>query len=128
MTGRKPRSARRLNATAVHEAGHAVIGRVLGMELGEVTIEADHDSSGHAIFGDPCDTWEAWQKRGRYRSVSTVLVGRIIASLAGALAEIEVIGSTAPRACFRISAETMMTMCVDYHGKPAAWFAGTAAP
>jgi len=32
--------------TAFHEAGHAVIGRVLGMACGQVTIVPDHDSLG----------------------------------------------------------------------------------
>ena len=38
---------------AVHEAGHAVIGRVLGMECGPVTIVPDDDSLGHSITFDP---------------------------------------------------------------------------
>jgi hypothetical protein len=62
------------------------------MACGKVTIEADDDSSGHVIFGDPWDTFAAWEQRGRYRAISTVIVGRIITSLAGALAEIEIIG------------------------------------
>ncbi len=45
--------------TAIHEAGHAVIGRVLGLPCGEVTIigESEHEL-GHAIVDDPIHTWE----------------------------------------------------------------------
>jgi hypothetical protein len=66
------------------------------MDCGHVTIEADDDSSGHTIFGDPYDTQAAWQqRRDRYRNISTVIVGRIITILAGALAEIEIFGECA---------------------------------
>ena len=46
-------------ATAYHEAGHAVIARVLGLPCGRVTIVgADEDELGHAVVGDPIRTWE----------------------------------------------------------------------
>jgi len=35
--------------TAIHEAGHAVAAIRLGLDCKRVTIEADHDSAGHAI-------------------------------------------------------------------------------
>jgi len=54
----RPRNGRR--HTAIHEAGHAVIGRALGIPCGHVTIEADADSSGHGIVPDPWVILEAW--------------------------------------------------------------------
>lgn len=45
-------------ATAFHEAGHAVIGRKLGLACGEATIIADDESLGGAIVGNPLRTWE----------------------------------------------------------------------
>jgi hypothetical protein len=45
-----------LYPAAVHEAGHAVIGRVTGMSCGKATIIADHDSAGHAVVKDPWQT------------------------------------------------------------------------
>ena len=44
--------------TAVHEAAHAVIGRVLGIEAGEVTIRPTPDQSiGHSVLADPRFDW-----------------------------------------------------------------------
>jgi ATP-dependent Zn protease len=47
-------------ATAIHEAGHAVIGRVLGLPCGAVTIEPSDDDQelGHAVVGDPGRVWQ----------------------------------------------------------------------
>jgi ATP-dependent Zn protease len=46
-------------ATAVHEAGHAVIGRVLGMVCGEATIVPDNaDEMGHAHPENPLHRWK----------------------------------------------------------------------
>lgn len=45
--------------TAIHEAGHAVIGRVLSLPCGEVTIIGEDERElGHAIVDDPIRTWE----------------------------------------------------------------------
>jgi ATP-dependent Zn protease len=82
-----------LYATAVHEAGHAVIGRVLGMLCGHVTIDADEDSSGHGIVDEPYAICSAWEQRGRYREMSTVIIGRIMTFMAGAESEVEILGS-----------------------------------
>jgi ATP-dependent Zn protease len=81
-----------LNARAIHEAGHAVIGRVLGMLCGNTTIEPDDDSGGHGIIHDPDDIDDAWKRQGRYRNFSTVYVGRIMSFMAGAEAEVEILG------------------------------------
>ena len=46
-------------STAVHEAGHAVIARVLGLPCGKVTIIGDDERElGHAIVADPIRSWE----------------------------------------------------------------------
>ena len=46
-------------ATACHEAGHAVIGRMVGLPCGKVTIVGDDQHElGHAIVVDPIRTWE----------------------------------------------------------------------
>jgi ATP-dependent Zn protease len=79
-------------ATAIHEAGHAVIGRVLGMLCGDTTIVPDDDSGGHGIIHDPDDIDDAWKRQGRYRNFSSVYVGRIMSFMAGAEAEIEILG------------------------------------
>ena len=45
--------------TSIHEAGHAVIGRVLGLPCGAVTINpGDVNELGHAIVSDPIREWE----------------------------------------------------------------------
>lgn len=49
----------RREETAIHEAGHAVIARILGISSGEVTIEPTSDFSlGHAVFVDPRFSWQ----------------------------------------------------------------------
>jgi hypothetical protein len=78
---------------AIHEAGHAVIGRVLGLRCGDVTIVADHDSAGHSIIGDQWQIIGDWERRGRFRDVRIAARGRIIALMAGAEAEEVILGS-----------------------------------
>lgn len=46
-----------LRATAVHEAGHAVIGLALGFPCGGVTIKRTKVELGHAAMGNPLDGW-----------------------------------------------------------------------
>ena len=60
-----------LQHTAVHEAGHAVIARVLDMACGGATIVADEDegSAGHAETFDPHVTAHAWDLRGHLRDI-----------------------------------------------------------
>ncbi len=81
--------------TAIHEAGHAVIGRRLGMVCGYVTIKPEGDSAGHAISSDQYATWGAWEDQGRFRDLISVSRGRIIALMAGAEAEAECLGACA---------------------------------
>src|SRR5262245_12701176 len=80
--------------TAVHEAGHGVIGRMLGMACGQVTIVPDHDSAGHSITFDPWTTYELWEERGKYRGneMHSIYVGRILTLMAGAEAERKLLG------------------------------------
>ena len=45
--------------TAIHEAGHAVVARALGIPVGEVSIkETPGKSCGHSNFDDPRFSWE----------------------------------------------------------------------
>lgn len=76
-----------INHIAVHEAGHAVIGRALGMECGLVTIEPDSNSAGHSITLDPLHTLERREHIGRFREERSVLVGYIVSLMAGAESE-----------------------------------------
>jgi ATP-dependent Zn protease len=85
----------RQRGTAVHEAGHAVIGRVLKLPCGHATIVADDDSAGHAITGDQWAIWEHWQEQyDKHRSMPAVFRARIIAFMAGVAAEKELLGFT----------------------------------
>lgn len=87
---------------AIHEAGHAVIGRVLGLRCGATTIVADHETAGHSIIEDPMETFQEWENDFRkqvfeggepnYRNLSTAYIGSIIAKMAGAEAEVVIIG------------------------------------
>jgi hypothetical protein len=84
--------------TAVHEAGHAVIARVLRLRCGEVTIEPNEDEgyAGYSHTGDPWATVDDWERAGRYRDhdVEQAYRGYILTLMAGAEAEIEICGST----------------------------------
>ena len=79
---------------AVHEAAHAVIGRVLGLTCGHATIvpnEAEGEA-GHAILGDPWHVLDNWEQRAKFREPSSVYRGRILATMAGAEAQTELRG------------------------------------
>lgn len=80
--------------TAVHEAGHAVVGRKLGIVCGPATIVADDDSAGHSITADPWVTVQAWDVRERWRgdNYRSAMIGRILAVMAGAEAERVLLG------------------------------------
>jgi ATP-dependent Zn protease len=82
-------------ATAVHEAGHAVIGRVMAQECGEVTIVPDRSAmtAGYSITGDAWSTIHAWDQAGRWREYRSIAIGRIITMLAGRHAEEELRGT-----------------------------------
>lgn len=81
-------------STAIHEAGHAVIGRVLGIPFGGATIEADEDSDGHSICPDQYEIAQAWDDAGIYhRGMTSVYRARILAWMAGAEAERECLGA-----------------------------------
>ena len=80
-------------AIAYHEAGHAVIGRVLNLPCGLATIIPGDYPAGHSITGDPWDAVAQWDNSGRWRDVNVAYRARIIAFMAGAEAEVECLGS-----------------------------------
>jgi hypothetical protein len=81
---------------AIHEAGHAVIARVLTLAAGQATIVADYDdmSAGHHITYDPYDCLHEWEIRGKVPrgEYEAVWRARIITWMAGAEAEREIVG------------------------------------
>jgi ATP-dependent Zn protease len=96
----KPRRPKPLNDprhTAIHEAGHAVIGRVLTLVCGDTTIMPDHKdgAAGHTIIAEPYECEREWRKRGKIRDKdNAVFHGRIMAYMAGVEAELILLGST----------------------------------
>ena len=82
--------------TAIHEAGHAVIARVLALTCGGATIVPDYDdgAAGHSITEDPWHCLYEWEKRGKVRNDDAVWHARIIGYMAGAEAEVALLGST----------------------------------
>lgn len=93
-TARKAHRWSNLQRTAIHEAAHAVIGRVLRQTCGGATILADHESMGHALTADPHVTLHHWEVARRWRGDdwSSIMRGRIISFMAGREAEIEISG------------------------------------
>lgn len=81
--------------TACHEAGHAVVGLVVGIPFARVTIEPDHDSIGHVIAVDPWAVAKQWEQRGKLRDISSAFRAKIIALMAGAEAERVLLGTEA---------------------------------
>jgi ATP-dependent Zn protease len=84
---------------AIHEAGHAVVARVLSLTCGQVTIVPNKAKreAGHAIVAPPMRTWYDWelesqQQNSKWRDLHSAFCGTIIAKMAGAEAEIEIIG------------------------------------
>jgi hypothetical protein len=89
--------AKRRRHTAHHEASHAVIGRVLTLYCGGATIRPVYVASeaGHVIIQDPFACLQQWEVRGKIRdNDDAVWHARIIAYMAGAEGEIELLGST----------------------------------
>ena len=81
---------------ATHEAGHAVIARVLTLVCGGASIQPDYDDgcAGHSIIADPLMTESVWDKRWKLRTGEAVYRARIIADMAGTEAETELLGAT----------------------------------
>lgn len=79
--------------TAIHEAGHAVVGRVLGLDMGQASVAADGDSAGHCIVGDPWATLDRWWREWRaHREFRSVIRARAVMLMAGAEAELAILG------------------------------------
>jgi len=98
-------------STAIHEAGHAVVGRVLGMVCGDATIVPDCEK-GEAGYSIICDPWataskysldtlseEEWLRADdtgiwpiKVRDSRLAFRGRILTCMAGAEAEKELLG------------------------------------
>jgi hypothetical protein len=81
-----------LDHTAHHEAGHAVIGRVMGLTCGGATIEPDYDdlTAGHSKSHVERSIND-WDARGRCRCAS-MFRARIMMLMAGREAEIVCLG------------------------------------
>src|SRR5947209_971285 len=82
-------------ATAIHEAGHAVIARAVGFPCGKTTIRArGGDASGYTIIKDPyvaLDVW--WRAYGKFhRSERSAMHARLLTYMAGRAAEEEILG------------------------------------
>jgi hypothetical protein len=79
---------------AVHEAGHAVIGRVCGLLCGHVTINRNllEGEEGYSQAGNIWDICAVWEQRGKLRSLKSIMIGRVLHDMAGAEAERVLIG------------------------------------
>jgi ATP-dependent Zn protease len=83
-------------STAVHESGHAVIGRVLRLPCGMATVVLNEDEqiTGVSITHDQWAIAEHWEEIGIFhRKMNTVWRARMMTFMAGAEAEKVLIGS-----------------------------------
>jgi hypothetical protein len=78
--------------TATHEAGHAVIARVLTLMCGGASIRPV--GNGRAMIHGPFECEGEWIGRAKWRSGGAVYRARIIAFMAGTEAEIELLDAT----------------------------------
>ena len=78
--------------TATHEAGHAVIARVLALMCGGASIRPVGNE--RAMIHGPFECEGEWIGRAKWRSGGAVYRARIIAFMAGTEAEIELFGAT----------------------------------
>jgi len=90
---RRTRTKADLKATAYHEAGHAVIGRVLGVSDGRVTIRPDYNtgSAGREFGPTPSEICAKYPKRDH----NAVIRAWIISVMAGAETEAALLGRVA---------------------------------
>jgi hypothetical protein len=90
MTGRAiNRSDKKKRITAYHEAGHAVIGIVLGFGFDYVTIIPNDDCAGHCVHAQPRKIVKAWGSGERLGNaqVTQWVEHECIVSTAGHLAQ-----------------------------------------
>ena len=78
--------------TATHQAGHAVIARVLTLMCGGASIRPA--GNGHPMIHGPFECEGEWIGRAKWRSGGAVYRARIIAFMAGTAAEIELLDTS----------------------------------
>ncbi len=79
---------------AIHEAGHAVIGRAMTMVCGGATIVPNDDleADGNAVVADADAAIRQWEMREKFRDHTSAVRGRIITVQSGHEAEAEILG------------------------------------
>jgi hypothetical protein len=93
----KGRTAIQLRHAAIHEAAHAVTGRMLSMVCGTASIVHGETTMtcGFSVTKQPLVIEDAWFTRGKHRGVRatlSILHGQIMTSMAGREAEIIAFG------------------------------------
>ena len=79
-----------------HEAGHAVIARVLGFKCGGAVVpvyEMANRQGGQATIYASSETLKSWRRRGKFRDGRSIAHGQIMIMLAGQEAEIVCCGA-----------------------------------
>ena len=92
---------------ALHEAGHAVIARIVGIPCGEAYVDLQRNPIGFANLGSCVETWSEWRRQRRKRRPRTMFMGMAMAGMAGAEAERVILdrylgGDTNDRACIDV--------------------------
>jgi len=106
----KPTPIQERQATAIHEAAHAIITALFGFQLQEVTIEATADFSGCTFSSPP--------SRNDHPAAFEQIERRIISLFAGAIA-VQRIFPTFPR---RLLGDSTDKEAIDYFLKYVCYF------
>jgi ATP-dependent Zn protease len=86
----------RKTAVAYHEAGHAVIGRVLGLSgEGATIVPNSYERTLGVARVSASGAIEKWEKRGKFRSLDSVYVADVMTKMAGAETEAVLLGRVA---------------------------------
>jgi hypothetical protein len=83
---------RRARALPIHEAGHAIVARVLGVPAGRATIESSGRGAGFAEVAEPDECLRVWAAQGKRRPSYFAIDAAVLISMAGAISERHCLG------------------------------------
>lgn len=88
-----PEISSEVNYIAVHEAGHVVLGKILGIPVESATIEPTNQYVGMIVVPGRDELWDFWQRNGKdHRSLKSAGIALILTAFGGLHATEELLG------------------------------------